>query len=323
MTVLARLAEDPERFPGALLLTGASGARLEAESRALAARLLCPGKDPDGTCGSCRRVHEGFHPDLLTIEPEGTGNVRQVRVDRVREAIAFGAGRPYESARRVARILRADLLGVEGANALLKSLEEPGARFRWILTATRPETLLPTIRSRAAMVALASESRAEREKQWLERGFSEDEARDLLLFLPSDAEADAVDPSARLDEARTVRQSFVAALEEGLSGGRAVPLLLLAEQTASLEPGDARLLPEILADAALGAEGVDAGSIRHRPVAGRLADLARRAGSSAFREAAFLAADPPPDVRRGNRRMHFEKVLLGLLEKSRESKARG
>jgi DNA polymerase III subunit delta' len=312
MTVLARLAADPERFPGALLLTGASEARLDAESRELAASLLCPGNDPDGTCGSCRRVHEGLHPDLLTIEPEGTGTVRQIRVDRVRETIVFGAGRPYESARRVVRILRADLLGVESANALLKSLEEPGTRFRWILTSTRPETLPPTIRSRVTVAALPSESRAERERAWLERGFSEDEARDLVQFVRLDAAGEAADAAEELAAARALRQAFVAALEEGLASGRAAALLLLAEQTAGLEPVDARLLSEILADAALGAEGVDAGSIRHRPVAGKLAELARRAGPAAFREAAMAAADPPPDVRRGNRRLHFEKVLLGL-----------
>jgi hypothetical protein len=312
MTVLAKLAANPEWFPGALLLTGSSETRLEAESGELAARLLCPGNDPDGTCGSCRRVREGLHPDLLSVEPEGV----QIRVERVREAIAFGAGRPYESARRVARILRADLLGVEGANALLKSLEEPGARFRWILSTTRPESLLPTIRSRTTVAALPSESRADRERTWLARGFSEEEARDLVLFVPEDARDDeAVDPSARLAEARAVRQAFVAALEEGLNGGRTAALLVLAETAASLEPRDARLLSELLADAALGAEGVDAGAVRHRAVAGKLADLARRAGPAAFREAASAAADPPPDTRRGNRRLHFEKVLLKLSER--------
>src|SRR5206468_3033411 len=123
--LLDRLAASPERFPGALLLTGPSEARLERESRRLAARLLCPGDDPDTSCRSCRRVTAGLHPDFLSVEPEGV----QIRVDRVREALAFSAGRPYESARRVARIARADLLGVEAGNALLKSLEEPGERF--------------------------------------------------------------------------------------------------------------------------------------------------------------------------------------------------
>jgi hypothetical protein len=319
MTTLERLAENPDRFPGALLLTGDSEARLDAASRAIAARLLCPGQDPDAECGSCRRALEGFHPDFLTIEPEGSGTVRQVRVDRVREAIAFGAGRPYESARRIARILRADLLGLEAANALLKSLEEPGARFRWILTATRPETLVPTIRSRTTVAVLPSESRAERERAWIDRGFTEEEARDLAAFVPGSEDAGG-EPAARLAEKRDSRQAVVAALEEGLAGGRAAVLLLLAEAAASSEKDDARLLAEILADAALAAEGAS-GAVRHHAVAGKLAELARRFGSAAFREAAMAAADPPPDVRRGNRRMHFEKVLLGLLEKSRESRA--
>ena len=218
----------------------------------------------------------------------------------------------------MARILRADLLGVEGANALLKSLEEPGARFRWILTTTRPESLLPTIRSRAAAVALPSRSRAERENAWIERGFSEDDARDLVQFLPEEGGAEAGgDPAAVLAEARAKRQAVVAALEEGLVGERSAALLLLAEAAASPERGDARLLAEILADAALAVEAANAGAIRHRAVAGKLAEIARRTGPAAFREAAITAADPPPDTRRGNRRLHFEKVLLGLWEKSR------
>ena len=45
--VLERLASAPEKFPGALLLTGSSEAALDREIRRLAARLLCPGDDPE------------------------------------------------------------------------------------------------------------------------------------------------------------------------------------------------------------------------------------------------------------------------------------
>jgi len=148
VSTLDAIAADPETFPGALLLTGSSEPALETESLRLAARLLCPDDDAHAAapCGSCRRVLAGIHPDLLTIEPEGV----QIKIDRVREALTFGAGRPYESSRRVVRILRADLLGLEAANALLKSLEEPGERMRWILTTARPESLPTTVRSRCA-----------------------------------------------------------------------------------------------------------------------------------------------------------------------------
>ena len=311
--VLARLAADPERFPGALLLTGPSEARLAEESLRLAARLLCPGDDPAAECSSCRRVRAGIHPDLFTVEPEGV----QIRVDRVREALAFGAGRPYESARRVARILRAADLGIEGANALLKALEEPGERFRWILSTSRPELLLPTIRSRCTVAVLPAPGPAERAAVWTELGFSEADARDLVLFAREEV---GDDPAARLSEGRALRHSVVAALEEGVTGGRPATLLLLAEAIASLEKGDARILAEVLADAALAAEAPQSPGLRHTAVAGQLAEIARRAGPEVLREAAITAADPPPDNRRGNRRLHYEKVLLGLWGRGRSGR---
>ncbi len=308
--ILERLAEDPSRFPATLLLTGSSESLLERESRRLSARLLCPGADPDGECSSCRRVASGLHPDFLSVEPEGV----QIRIDRVREALVFAAGRPYESRVRVARIARADMLGQEAENALLKSLEEPGARFHWILTTTRPELLLTTIRSRATPAALPAEGIAERRHSWQARGFSTEDARDLALFAADDDD----DPGARLEEGRALRQEAIAALEEGLTAGRAVPLLLLAERLAALKSRNAaHLLAELLADAALCAAAAPAEALRHQAVAGRLSQLSRRVPAAALREAATLAADPPPDSRKGNPRLHYEMVLLRLLQASR------
>ncbi len=302
--LLERLASDPERFPGALLLSGPSESGLERESRRLAARLLCPGDDPGGNCGSCRRVAEGLHPDFLSIEPEGV----QIRVDRVREALAFSAGRPYEAPRRVARIARAELLGLEAANALLKSLEEPGRRFRWILATTRPEALLPTILSRTTAARLPAPGPAERQRAWRERGFSDEDARDLVLF----AGEDEADPASRLEEGRRLRQAIVGALEEGIGNRNLAALVMGAELVSSGEAPAGRLLAELLADAALAGVAPSSEALRHRAVGGRLASIARRVEPSALRDAALAAADPPPDNRKGNRRLHFEKCLLGL-----------
>jgi hypothetical protein len=306
--VLEKLAADPERFPGALLLTGPSEARLEEESRRIAARLLCPGNDPAAECGSCRRVLAGIHPDFFSVEPEGV----QIKVDRIREALAFGAGRPYESARRVARILRAGDLGIEGANALLKSLEEPGERFRWILATSRPELLLATIRSRCTAAAIPALGPEERAKAWIGRGFSEEDARDLVLFA---GEAGEPELATRLSEGRAQRQAIVSALEEGLLADRPAALLVLGEAVASLAKGEAGILAEILADAALAFEAPQSQAIRHRSVAGKLAEIARRTGPEALRDAALEAADPPADNRKGNRRLHYERALLGLWER--------
>lgn len=302
--LIERLASRPESFPGALILHGSSEESLERESLLLAASLLCPGDDPTRQCESCRRVLNTFHPDLLTVEPEGV----QIRVDRVREAIGFGMGKPYESRRRVVRISRAELAGVEAANALLKSLEEPGASLHWILTTTRPESLLPTVRSRCLAVAVPSPSRDEKAAAWRARGFDAEDAADLsLLGASSDEEAREM-----LEEMRRFRSEAVEALRAGLEGGKLAPLVLLAERLGRAEAEDVALFGALMGDAALLAAGIPAELVRHRAIAGPLREVAERVGREALERAALAAADVPADTRRGNRRLHFEKALIDL-----------
>ncbi len=296
-----RLAQG-RSLPGALLLTGPSEAALYREAVQLAASLLCPGEDRERRCEACRRAGAGLHPDLLVVEPEGV----QIRVDRVREAIAFAAGRPYEATRRVAIVARAEQLGAEAGNALLKSLEEPGARFHWILTSTRPESLLPTIRSRCAVARIAPTPAAERLAAWRGRGFAEEDAPDLALLEREESNAQPED----LTEFRQWRAAVLEALETGLAGSLPT-LVLLAEELARAEGGRARFLAELLADAAASG-AVSADLLRHRAVSGALQKIARAAPRAALQRAALRAADAPPDSRRGNRRLHFESLLLEL-----------
>jgi len=310
--LLERLAARPESFPGAVILHGAAEGALEEESLRLAASLLCPGDDPDRTCESCRRALHAFHPDLLTVEPEGV----QIRVDRIREAIGFGMGRPYESRRRVVRISRAELAGVEAANALLKSLEEPGASLHWILTTTRPDSLLPTVRSRCLAVVVPSLSRDEQAAAWRSRGFDAEDAADLsLLAASSDEEAREM-----LEEMRRFRSDSLEALRAGLDAGKLAPLVLLAERLGRAEAGEVSLFGALLADAALLSGGIPAELVRHRAIAGALSEVGRRVSRRALERAVLATADVPADTRRGNRRLHFEKVLIDLwLSKAPEN----
>jgi DNA polymerase III, delta subunit len=305
--MLERLAGRPEQFPGALLLTGPSETQLATEARRLAAGLLCTGADSDsGASRECRRrVAAGMHPDLLVVLPQGV----QIRIDAVREGVAFGAGKPYEAARRVAIVPRAELLGLEASNALLKSLEEPGRHFHWILATTRAETLLSTIRSRCVAVPVALESRSDRVAAWLARGFSAEDSAELAGLEPVSPE----EAPALLETHRRWRDDVSTAIEEGVARRRIAPLLLLAESLAHAPPERARLLAELLADAAVAA-GTSSGPLRHRAVAGAIYDLARRRPPETLRRAALKAADAPADNRRGNKRLHYESVLLGLME---------
>jgi hypothetical protein len=302
--LLETLAGRPESFPGALLLTGPSSERLEAEARRLAAILLCPGEDPDRRCEACRRTIEGLHPDLAIVEPQGV----QIRIDGVRNALVFGAGKPYEAPRRVAIVFQAEKLGLEAANALLKTLEEPGRHFHWILTTTHAESLLPTVRSRCVALPLPREPRAKRTASWESRGFAPEDAADLADLEPEPAK----DPRAALEEHRAWRAEVLAALEAGISRRQVAPLILLAETLAQSAEPQARVFREILADAAV-AGGGSSELVRNRSAAGAILDLAQRLPAESFRRAALKAADAPPDNRRGNKRLHYESVLLELI----------
>ena len=232
----------------------------------------------------------------------------QIRIDGVRGALAFGAGKPYEAPRRVAIVLQAEKLGLEAANALLKTLEEPGRHFHWILTTTHPESLLPTVRSRCVALPLPREPRAERTASWESRGFAPEDAADLADLEPETA----TDPQVALEEHRAWRAEVLAALDAGISRRQVAPLVLLAEALAQSEEPRARVFREILADAAVAAGG-SSELVRNRSAAGAILDLAQRLPAESFRRAALKAAEAPPDNRRGNKRLHYESVLLELI----------
>jgi DNA polymerase-3 subunit delta' len=103
------------------------------------------GLDACGECRACKRIARGVHADVLLIEPGETG---AIKIDQVRDAIERAAYRPFEGRRRVVILDDADTVNPEAQNALLKTLEEPPAASTFILVTSRPDMLLPTVRSR-------------------------------------------------------------------------------------------------------------------------------------------------------------------------------
>jgi DNA polymerase-3 subunit delta' len=69
--------------------------------------------------------------------------------------LARAAFAPHEGRAKVFIIRRAEELSISAANALLKTLEEPGAQTHFILLTSQPEALLPTILSRTQRVRFA------------------------------------------------------------------------------------------------------------------------------------------------------------------------
>jgi DNA polymerase-3 subunit delta' len=105
-----------------------------------------------------RRVAAQAHGDLLVLERtinEKTDKLRQeIQVDDVRRSVTFFGSTPAEGGWRVAIVDAVDELNSEGANALLKILEEPPRRALLLLVSHSAGRVLPTIRSRCRLLAL-------------------------------------------------------------------------------------------------------------------------------------------------------------------------
>ena len=152
-----REALGGERMHHAWLLAGQRGLGKMSFAEA-AARELCA--EPGVT------QPRGQHPDIhvLTHLPKDDKEERKredgkayevkrnITVDQIRTMQRRLNTRPTLGSRRAVIIDPADDLEKSGANALLKSLEEPPAGTFFLLVAHRPAKLLPTIRSRCRVL---------------------------------------------------------------------------------------------------------------------------------------------------------------------------
>ena len=133
-----------------LILSGPEGVGKRLIAVSIAQELNCLKMDDSGACGTCaacRRIARGTHPDVMIIEPGESGSIK---IEQVRAAIEQAVFRPFEGRKRVTIIEPADALVVAAENALLKTLEEPLPASVFVLVTSRPDTLLPTVRSRCA-----------------------------------------------------------------------------------------------------------------------------------------------------------------------------
>jgi len=179
-----------ERFPHAVVLSGAHGSGKYTLALMLAQALNCSnlqqtGGLPDfcGACANCVRIaqsadlearvseaieaREGLregdkkdtrlfvqtHPDVLLIPPDPPQMM--IKVDQVRRVIETIYYRPAEGRERV-YIFTDSAFMKEAANSLLKVLEEPPEFATIFLLTENAGELLPTIRSRAMVFSLSA-----------------------------------------------------------------------------------------------------------------------------------------------------------------------
>ncbi len=102
-------------------------------------------------------VLNGAHPDLKILAPlEEDNKSGQIKIDQIRALLPFMMHKPGRGGWRVAIIDSMDVVNPNGANALLKLLEEPPEKTVLFLIASRPGQLPPTIRSRCRVARMSA-----------------------------------------------------------------------------------------------------------------------------------------------------------------------
>jgi hypothetical protein len=268
------------------------------------------------------------HPDLLVAAPERSRRANTPPFDEATDsrettlptalvrALASDAFRlPYEGTRRVLVLLDVDRTEAAAFSALLKVLEEPPARARFILTAVRPRLLPPTILSRLVLRRLPSPSRDDLVSSLVARGVAPEEAAARAAFRPA-GEEEALDVDLAAE--RVVRDSLLEAVSglllQGSTGWALVLAGRLAAEDAATTADRFALLARLLRDAVAAGTDPAGKTVLH---AERYRDLVLLAGAGpgvlleaatrALREAADL-----PDSRR-NPRLAAEAYALALL----------
>lgn len=156
------------RMPHAWVLTGMEGvgkatlayrlARFLLAGQNLAGKGAGQGLAVSGHHPAASLIAAGSHPDLLVLErewDEKKGRLyKNISIEAVRQVAPFLGLTASQGQWRITLVDGAESLSDEAQNALLKTLEEPPAHSVLLLVTRSVAALLPTIRSRARVLAL-------------------------------------------------------------------------------------------------------------------------------------------------------------------------
>ena len=227
------------------------------------------GEEACGKCASCLRMNLMEHPDVKFVIalPVGKGEksddgplakLGEVELAAIREQLKLKAENPYhrislpraniikinsireirrESSmstfgrkKRVCIISRADEMGEEASNTILKTLEEPSGSTMLILTTSHRESLLPTIASRCQAVRFDPLTEEEIRAALLERNHVEPQRAALVARLSYGSYTQALD---LLDEDIMSQRQDVVSFVQHVLGSSVVKLTEDIEKMAA------------------------------------------------------------------------------------------
>ena len=144
-------AIETNRVAQAYILTGIRGVGKTTSARIIARALNCIGPDgkggmttqPCGVCEHCRAIAEDRHVDVVEIDAASNTGVANVR-----EIIETTRYNPTSARFKIYIIDEVHMLSTAAFNALLKTLEEPPERVKFIFATTEIRKVPTTVLSR-------------------------------------------------------------------------------------------------------------------------------------------------------------------------------
>lgn len=151
------------RLGHAYLIQAANGLAVEVLVREITNLQLCqqPVKGEQGfqACGRCSGCHlfaQNQHPDFYHLKR--LEDKKEISIAQIRELIEKQNQTAHQGGYKVIWIQEVERLSISAFNALLKSLEEPGANTLFLLTSSQATSLPATIRSRCQKVTVPQPS---------------------------------------------------------------------------------------------------------------------------------------------------------------------
>ncbi|MBE9168313.1 DNA polymerase III subunit delta' [Pleurocapsales cyanobacterium LEGE 06147] len=179
-----------KRIAPAYLFVGASGIGRSLVAKNFTQLLFCADLPKDKQISVRQKLQTGNHPNLLWVQPTyldcgelisasqaaAIGLKRkalpQIRIEQIRQIHHFVSRPPLEASRLVVVIEDAQTMTEAAANALLKTLEEPG-KTTLILIALDADSLLSTLVSRCQRIPFYRLSQLNLQRVLKTKGYEE------------------------------------------------------------------------------------------------------------------------------------------------------
>jgi len=207
---------ENNKLPHALLFSGPVGVGKAKFGIALAHLLLCQQPKEGIACGRCKSCllnKSDTHPDFQPIGLED--KAKAIKIDQIRSLNSFMSKTPQQGGYRVVLINPCNAMNVNAANALLKTLEEPGSNSLLILVTDQINSVVPTIRSRCQHIAFTTPNHQEG-LAWLGNIIPNSDEANTLLTLSggSPLKALAIRESGELELRHDIARDLTAILHK-------------------------------------------------------------------------------------------------------------